>query len=491
MLQLLLSATIAIVLEPELPLVPYPNEVVRAPGSCSTSAVIRTVSDPKIAAEGYRLTIAPTGIEIRSRDEAGLFYAQKTLKQLEAAGTGVYPCVTIDDAPRFSWRGMHLDVSRHFFGVDVVKRLIDRMASLKLNVFHWHLVDDQGWRLPIRAYPRLNTVGATRPRPDYMRWILDPEVGGQYGPYGYTVEEIREVVAYAKARHVRIVPEIEIPGHSREVMMAYPELFCGSYTDWLDATGFTNDAKRPDAMHDTVTCLGNEKTIRFFETVLDEVCELFPDSEVIHIGGDECPRKNWEKCPKCQAKMKALGLMTADELQSWCAKHFVDYLAKKDRRAIGWTEIMKGGVPKGAYIMSWLGAKGGLQAVTNGNYVVMVPHTLCYLDYQQGIDDADKVIYPRWATGRTLDLKTVYSHDPCAELPEEGKKFVLGAQTCNWTECTFDEKALEWKIFPRAFASAELLWTRQEKRDFARFEKRAATLRETFLKAGVNAAPLK
>lgn len=473
-----------------LTLIPYPNALTEDGGSCPTNAPVRIIQDVTVAAEGYRLKIAADGVEIRHADSAGLFYARQTLVQLDADGVGSWPCVTIEDAPRFSWRGLHLDESRHFFGKTVVKRLLDRMSSLKLNILHWHLTDDQGWRIPIRAYPRLNTVGAMRPRPDYSRWVQDAEVGSVYGPFGYTAAEIAEIVAYARERHVRIVPEIEIPGHSREVMMAYPELFCGNAADWLDATGFTNDHKRPDCMHDTVVCLGNDRTIRFFETVLDEVCDLFPDSDVIHIGGDEAPRKNWERCPKCQARMKALSLETPDQLQSWCARHFIDYLARKGRHAIGWSEIMEGGIPKGAFVMSWLTKDCGLRAATNGVPVVMVPNNKCYFDYPQGLDDLKDVLYPRWCIDRTLSVEKVYAYDPCADIPAPFRKYVMGGEACNWTECTWDARALEWKIFPRAFATAEMLWTNAERRDFEAFRSRAERLRERFVREGVNAAPV-
>ena len=347
-------------------------------------------------------------------------------------------------------------------------------------------MDDMGSRFPLKRHPKMNTVGATRFAPDFCRWILDAEFG-VYGPFGYTAEDIAEIVAYTQARHIRIVPEVEIPGHSREVLAAYPELFCGTKEDFIQACAFSNDGKS-GKMNPTAVCLGNPQTIRFFEDVLDEVCGLFPDAEVIHIGGDECPTVNWERCAKCKAKMNELGISEPRELQSWCTRHFVDYLAKKGRRAIGWDEIMEGGLAEGAYVMSWRGASGGQEAAKSGHFAVMTPHTHCYLDYQQGLGKRDACRYPGWGTP-VLSLKKAYSFDPVEGIPEPQRKYILGGQANNWTETTVTPQELEWKLWPRALAIAEVLWTGAGERTYEDFKSRLVPYVERMKASGVTVAP--
>lgn len=443
------------------------------------------ISDAKLPAEGYRIRIDAGGkATIEAADAAGRFYAEKTLAQLPR------PLVPgeIEDWPAFSWRGVHLDESRHFFGKNAVKRILDRMADYKLNVFHWHLMDNTGNRFPLKRYPKMKTVGATRLAPDVSRWMIDDEFG-VYGPFGYTVEDLAEINAYAKARHIKIIPEVEIPGHAREVLMAYPELFCGSKYDFGQAIAFLSEGEAAK-WSPSVVCLGNPRTIEFFEGVLEEVCELFPESEVIHIGGDECPRTNWVQCARCQAKLKEIGSDDPAQLQNWCTRHFADYLARKGRKAIGWDEIIEGGIVDGALVMSWRGPEGGRAAAAAGHAAVMCPHTLCYFDYPQGLGEIDKCRYPRWNNVPVLTLEKVYGFDPCEGIPGDQRKFVLGGQANNWTECTVTEKELQWKLWPRAIAMAEVLWTGPGARPYFDFARRLRPAVERLRGEGVNAAPV-
>ncbi len=457
------------------------------PSKASVLPAVRSesITGAALPPEGYRIRIDGRGeARIEAADEAGRFYAEQTLAQLPRP---LAQC-EIEDWPAYSWRGVHLDESRHFFGKDVVKRILDEMAAVKMNVFHWHLMDDNGNRIPLRRHPKMNTVGATRHAPDFSPWMHDTKFGS-YGPFGYTAGDIAEVCAYAKARHIRIVPEVEIPGHSREVLTAYPELFCGTKTDFAQACVFLSD-KHSGRMDPTAVCLGNPETIRFFEDVLDDVCELFPDADVVHIGGDECPSGNWAGCPKCRAKMKELGISEPRELQNWCTRHFVDYLAKKGRRAIGWDEIVEGGIADGAYVMSWRGASGGRAAAKSGHCAVMSPHTHCYLDYPQGLGDRDECRYPAWEGVPQLPLEKVYSFDPVEGIPESEQKYILGGQVNNWTEYTVTPKELEWKLWPRALAAAEVLWTGPGRRTFADFKARLLPHVARMKAAGLTVAPV-
>ena len=445
-------------------IVPYPANVWMTGGE-SQAQNVTVVRDIALAPEAYRLSVRTDGVTISCSDAAGEFYARKTLSQLRGKN-GSYPCVEISDAPRFSWRGVLLDESRHFFGKATVKRILDRMADHKLNLFHWHLVDSQGWRIQIDRYPELTQRGAVRPMPDWEHWIRDPGFG-EYGPFFYTKDDIREIVAYAAERHIRIVPEIEIPGHSREVIMCYPSFSC------VDADRFMDMIRTPEQYDRAgAVCLGNDEVIRFFENVLDEVCELFP-CDTVHIGGDECPRDNWKECGKCKARMTAKGIKEASGLQSWATGHFVEYLAKKGRRTVGWDEILQGGLASGAIVMSWRGTEGGIVAAQAGHEVVMCPHLYCYLDYPTGEKD-DRCPYPLFChkENRLLPLEKVYSFDPCEGIPHGQRKYVIGSQSLNWTESTWRVADLEYKMWPRTCASAEVLWTGPGKRTFEDFRDR-------------------
>ena len=448
-------------------LVPYPASL-KPTGGVSRAKEAVEETDGTLGPEAYRLSITADGIRIVSATPAGAFYARKTLGQLRRPD-GTYPCVEIEDAPKFAWRGAHLDESRHFFGKDVVKRMLDRMAQFKLNVFHWHLVDSHGWRIPIPGYPELTERGAVRPIPDWDPNIRDADVGYAYGPFAYTRDELLEIVAYAAERHIRIVPEIDFPGHSRAVILCYPSFSCLDRQVFMDKIRRAEDVDRAGAL-----CPGNDEVIRFLENVLDEVCAIFP-GEVVHIGGDECPRDNWKSCPKCQARMKANGLKAENELQSWMTKHFVGYLAKKGRKAIGWDEILDGGLADGALVMSWRGTEGGIAAASAGHEVVMCPHKFCYLDYRTG-EPEDACPYPCFADKSLLTLEMVYSLDPLAGIPETQHRFILGTQSLNWTESTWCEKDLLYKMWPRTCANAEIAWTGTKVRTYADFAVRLGRL---------------
>jgi len=434
--------------------------------------------------EGYTLRAGRKGAVIVAADPAGYFYGAQTLRQLlpnavfggKAGTNDVWRIagVEIEDAPRFRWRGVCLDEGRHFFGKAYVFRLLDQMALHKLNSLHWHLTDDQGWRLAITQYPKLMEISSKRPA-SVLPGDRKAQDGKPYGPFFYTQQEIREVVAYAKARHIRVVPEIEMPGHARAALAAYPELSC---------RGEPLEPRVMWGVEEEVFCAGNDQTLRFLEGVLDEVCKLF-DSPFIHVGGDECPKTRWKACPKCQARMRQYGLKGEHELQSWFVRHFDQYLAKKGRRLIGWDEILEGGLAPGAAVMSWRGMKGGQAAVALGHDVVMTPTDFCYFDYRQfsGNDGYEYI-------GGLLPLKKVYEFDPCRGIPAYQERHVLGGQANLWSEYIWGQKDAEWKLFPRLCALAEAVWTPADKRDFTAFGARMNTHGDRLARLGINAAPL-
>ena len=478
LLMVALSLSAAVAASPVL--VPAPRKMALTGGETTHTNVTR-VTKAGLPAEGYTLAITPQGVTVEAADDAGFFYADMTLKQLagtNAAGVAVLPCLTIEDSPVFGWRGLMIDDCRHFFGKAELKKMLDLMAYHKFNVLHWHLTDDQGWRLAIDKYPDLVKYGAVRPVGKGRGHEFEG-AGPLYGPFFYTKDDVREILAYAKARHIRVVPEIEIPGHARAALAAYPQFSClGSkllprepWTRW----GISED----------VICAGNDDAIRFYEDVFDEVCDLF-DSPIIHCGGDECPKKRWQTCEKCQARIKAEGLKNANALQGWVTRHFADYLAKKGRRLLGWDEILEGSITSNAVVMSWRGSKGGIAAAKAGHDVVMTPNTFCYLDYRQAVTND-----PNDYIGGHLPLGMVYAFDPCAGIPKDQQKHVLGGQGNNWAEYTQTPAQLEWKCWPRACALAECLWTPSEKRNYGDFLSRMAVHRARLLAMGVNAAPLK
>ena len=369
---------------------------------------------------------------------------------------------------------MLLDEGRHFFGKAAVLRLLDQMALHKLNTLHWHLTDDQGWRIAIARYPKLAAEASLRPA-SVVPGDRKAQDGQPYGPFFYTKDEIREVVAYARARHIRVVPEIEMPGHARAAISAYPELSC---------RGAPVEPRVLWGVEEEVFCAGNDQVLRFLEGVLDEVCALF-DSPFIHVGGDECPKARWKECPKCQARMRLHGLKDEHELQSWFIRHVDQYLTKKGRRLIGWDEILEGGLAPGAAVMSWRGMKGGQAAAAEGHDVVMTPTDFCYFDYRQfsGHDGYEYI-------GGLVPLKKVYAFDPAQGIPAYRERHVLGGQANLWSEYIWGQKDLDWKLFPRVCALAEAVWTPAGKRSFEAFSKRMETHHDRLLRLGVNAAPL-
>ena len=438
-----------------------------------------TVHNP----EGYRMSIGSGKIVIRAGSGAGFFYAVQTIRQLmppEVENDSLInkirlavPACEINDEPRFSYRGMHLDVCRHLFPLEYIKRYIDMIALHKMNTFHWHLTDDQGWRIEIMKYPRLTEVGGFRKETLLGKAGKKPvEYDGI--PYGgfYTQAEVKEVVAYAKSRFVTVIPEIEMPGHSQAALAAYPELACTARPFETGKTwGVCKD----------VYCPGKEVTFKFLEDVLSEVCDLFP-GKYIHIGGDECPKDRWEKCPLCQQRIKAEGLKDTKELQSYFVKRVEKFLISKNKRLIGWDEILEGGLAPEAIVMSWRGVSGGIEAAKQDHDVIMSPTQFAYFDYYQCEPEGQPL-----AIGGYLPLEKVYSFDPqFQELSQEQQKHIIGVQGNLWTEYIPTPQQMEYMAYPRMFAMSEIGWTRSSKMDFEEFLARLAVQNKRYDKIGIN-----
>ncbi len=451
--------------------------------------IIRISQDESLAtgAEGYRLQIANDGITISAAQPAGLFYGCQTLRQLlpmttadstAAAQNNSWdlPNLTINDEPRFAWRGMMLDVSRHFFPVEFIRELLDYLSYHKINTFHWHLIDDQGWRIEIKHYPKLTAVGAWRAdRPDQYWSIRPPQQPGEEATYGgyYTQEEIREVVAYAADRFITIVPEIEMPAHSTCALAAYPELSCtgGPFTVPPGSIWPLKD----------IYCAGRETTFEFLENVLTEVIELFP-GEYIHIGGDEAHKGEWEKCDSCQARIITEGLRDEAELQSYFVKRIEKFLQSTGKKLIGWDEILEGGLAPEATVMSWRGTQGGIAAAKSGHHAVMSPVSHCYLNCYQGNLDMEPL-----AQSGYLPLTKVYSFEPVpAKLNDEEARFILGAQANLWAEFVPNPNHAEYMLFPRLSALSEVLWTSRDQRDWSDFSRRIVDHFSFFEFYGIN-----
>ncbi|GAA4850569.1 family 20 glycosylhydrolase [Algivirga pacifica] len=434
----------------------------------SSKGIMLVVQEDTTAlAEAYHLNVSPTGIQIQGSDAKGVFYGIQTLRQLLVQNTTTLPALSIQDAPRFSYRGMHLDVGRHMYPVEFIKRYIDLIALHKMNTFHWHLTEDQGWRIEIKKYPKLTTVGAYRKETVVGHAGSSKEYDGQeYGGF-YTQEEVKEIVQYAKDRHITVIPEIELPGHSRAALAAYPELGCtgGPYTV---ATTF--------GIFEDVYCAGNEQTFQFMTDVLDEVMALFP-STYIHIGGDECPKESWEKCPKCQKRIKAEGLEDEHALQSYFITRIEQYLNSKGRNIIGWDEILEGGLAPNATVMSWRGIKGGIAAAQQGHDVVMTPGGYLYFDHYQTQDRASEPI----RIGGYTSVERVYNYEPIPEvLSKEESRHILGAQANVWTEYLKTSKEVEYMVLPRMAALSEVLWTAVEGRQYESFKQRLGNLLQLY-----------
>jgi hexosaminidase len=404
------------------------------------------------APEAYSLAATLEQIQIVSATPQGLFYGIQSLRQLLPLEIELKtPAkniewtvhgVNIEDSPRFQWRGLHLDVARHFYPLSFIKKFIDLMALHKFNVFHWHLTDDQGWRIEINKYPRLTEVGAYRNASP----LLADRKSSDNTPYGgfYTRDEVSEVVEYAAERFVTVVPEIEMPGHALAALAAYPELGC---------VGKGYEVAQWWGMMDDVFCAGNEKLYSFLEDILIEVFDLFP-SELIHIGGDECPKVRWETCPKCQEKIKAEGFQDENELQSYVIRRLERFLNRNGRRLIGWDEIIEGGLAPNATVMSWRGSQGGIDAAKSGHNVIMTPNTFCYFDYYQSKDQENEPP----AIGGFIPLEKAYQFDPTEGVPIDKEAFILGGQGNIWTEYMPTSVQVEYMTYPRASALAEALW---------------------------------
>ena len=430
------------------------------------------IQDANLPTESYILDITEECVSVKASGLRGFNYAIQTIKQLlpveiyakdKAKGVRwTLPCVTINDAPRFAYRGLHLDEARHFFGIDEVKKYIDIMEVHKLNTLHWHLTDDQGWRIEIKKYPKLTEIGSVRSG----TCIKGDGSTSDNIPYGeglwYTQEQIREIVDYAASKGIDILPEIDLPGHMLAALAAYPELGCKGegYEVW-HRWGVSND----------VICLGNENVYTFLKDVLAEVCEIFP-YEYVHIGGDECPKDSWMACPKCQAMIKKLKIKGNDKysaehfLQSHVMSQMQDFLAQKGKKAIGWDEILEGKVADNATIMSWRGEEGGIEAANLGHDAIMSPHTFYYLDYYQSIDVENEP----FGIGGYLPVETCYSYEPCPDtMTDDVKKHIIGVQANLWTEYVSTNEHLEYMLLPRLAALSEVQWCNSDRKDWDRF----------------------
>lgn len=425
---------------------------------------LNIVQDVPVNEEGYLLDVTPTGIDVRAKTPQGIFYGMQTVMQLLPAEiespelikniAWKIPCVNITDEPRFKYRGQHLDVCRHFFDIDHIKKQLDVLAMYKINKFHWHLTEDQGWRIESKVYPKLNEIAAKR---------VEGE-GNTYGPFYFTHEQIKEVVAYAKERFIEVIPEIELPGHAVAALTAYPEFSCtGGPFEVRNIWGISND----------IFCAGNDSTFEFLTNIIEEAIPLF-ESEYFHIGGDEAPKARWKECPKCQARIKELGIKgdkehTAEEkLQSYFVQRMEKVLLKHNKKMIGWDEILEGGLAPTATVMSWRGEQGGTDAANMGHDAIMTPAGWLYLDQYQGDFKVEPV-----TIGGFTSLEKTYSYEPIPEaLPEDKHHHILGAQANLWAEYMYTPELQEYRAFPRVIALSEVGWSKKENKDYKDFERR-------------------
>ena len=473
----------------------FEKNLVSASGKESGASRTRFIfsKDDSLGAEEYILCVSGRKAVIKAAALNGVLYAIETVKQLlpveiytgKSAPDSAWtlPCMKIQDKPRFRYRGMHLDVSRHFFGMDEIKKYLDIMAIHKMNVFHWHLTDDQGWRLEIKKYPQLTEIGSVRKE----TLVGHSRTSKTYDntPYGkgcwFSHDQVREIIDYAAARGIEVIPEIDLPGHMQAALVAYPELGCtgGPYEVWC-RWGISKD----------VLCAGKESTMKFLEDVLSEVADLFP-SRYIHIGGDECPKVRWENCPVCQAKIKELGLKDDDEhtaeqyLQSYVMRRMSDFLGTKGKRIIGWDEILEGNVASDATIMSWRGTKGGEAAVKLGHDVIFTPNSYCYFDSYQVKDTENEPL----AIGRYVPVEKVYSFEPTTkDMTDEEKSHILGVQANMWTEYIVTNEYLEYMLLPRLSALSEVQWCEPDNRDYSRFLEEMDSMTDIYDILGYNYA---
>ena len=447
------------------------NKISRA----DNGAKIKVIKNDNLGVEAYALRVTPEDIVVDASELAGVLYAFETLKQMlppevygssRAKADWVVPAVSIVDEPRFAYRGTHLDVARHFFDVDEVKRYIDIMAAYKLNRFHFHLTDDQGWRVEIKAYPKLTEIGAWRDGTCIQK-DFESNDGIRHGGF-YTQEELRDIVAYAAERGITVIPEIDMPGHMLAALASYPELGC---------TGGPYSVRTCWGISKDILCAGNEEVYTFLETMLTELMDIFP-SEYIHIGGDECfgGRRErgtpvpWDSCPKCTALMKELGIKPGVEARHYIQNYFTariqDFLLQHGRKVIGWDEILEGDLKPGATVMSWRGTEGGVKAAAQGFDVIMSPNKFMYIDYYQS-QEIDKEPF---AIGGHLPLEKVYSYEPFEGMEPGSEDHILGVQANLWTEYIATPEHLEYMLLPRMCAESEVAWCDSTRKDYTRFD---------------------
>ena len=457
-------------------------ELTVEPGDAGENVILLRLAPSGENPEGYRLTVNQANVTIEGTTEAGVFYGIQTLRKSLPVGEAKrvsLPAAEVNDYPRFAYRGAHLDVSRHFFPTDSVKKFIDMLALHNINRFHWHLTDDQGWRIEIKKHPKLTEIASKRP---------ETVIGHNTGKYDgtphegyYTQEEAKEIVAYARDRHITVIPEIDLPGHMQAALTAYPELGCtgGPYEVW-----------KMWGISEEVLCAGNDQTLAFLDDVLEEITEIFP-SEYIHIGGDECPKVRWEKCPKCQARIRALGLKddkehTAEQkLQSHIMAHAEKFLNDRGRKIIGWDEILEGGLAPNATVMSWRGIEGGIAAARQKHQAIMTPTSFLYFDYYQSKDTEQEPM----AIGGYVPIEKVYSFEPVpAALTPEEQPYIIGVQANLWTEYIPTYAQVEYMELPRMAALSEVQWTLPEKKDYAEFLSRLPHLIAIYDLEGYNYA---
>ena len=451
-------------------------------GTEGKNAIVLALGSEVENPESYQLKVTDQGVTITAPTEAGVFYGIQTLRKSLPIALGAdvaLPAVEIKDAPRFGYRGAHFDVSRHFFTIDEVKTYIDMLALHNMNRLHWHITDDQGWRLEIKKYPKLTEIGSQR------SGTVIGRNSGEYDntPYGgfYTQEQAKEIVDYAAERYITVVPEIDLPGHMLAALAAYPELGCtgGPYEVW-----------RQWGVADDVLCAGNDQVLKFLEDVYGELIEIFP-SEYIHVGGDECPKVRWEKCPKCQARIKALGLKSdknhskEERLQSFVINHIEKFLNDHGRQIIGWDEILEGGLAPNATVMSWRGESGGIEAAKQKHDVIMTPNTYLYFDYYQAKDTENEP----FGIGGYLPMERVYSYEPMpASLTPEEQQYIKGVQANLWTEYIATFSHAQYMVLPRWAALCEIQWSSPEKKNYANFLSRLPQLIKWYDAEGYNYA---
>lgn len=452
------------------------------PGTEGKNAILLSLGATSENPESYQLRVAQDGITISGPTEAGVFYGIQSLRKSLPVALGAdiaLPPVAINDAPRFGYRGAHFDISRHFFTIDEVKTYIDMMTLHNMNRLHWHITDDQGWRLEIKKYPKLTEIGSKR-----TETVIGRNSGEYDGkPYGgsITQEQAKEIVDYAAERYVTVIPEIDLPGHMLAALTAYPELGCtgGPYEVW-----------RIWGVSEDVLCAGNDKVLKFLEDVYSELIEIFP-SEYIHVGGDECPKTRWEKCPKCQARIKALGLKSdkihtkEERLQSFVINHIEKFLNAHGRQIIGWDEILEGGLAPNATVMSWRGERGGIEAAKQKHDVIMTPNTYLYFDYYQAKDTENEP----FGIGGYLPIERVYSYEPMpASLTPEEQKYIKGVQANLWTEYIATFPHVQYMVLPRWAALSEVQWSDPGKKNYAHFLSRLPRLINWYEASGYNYA---